>query len=427
MSKIQVPTEKETLEFLSYASSINNLWSAFNNFNQNNSEETYRSFQLMFSDIVGILKDYTDSPAFKKITKAVDFSKNYEIFDRLSTNIENFKNSTDPTHKKYNNGYVSKSLIIDIFADTTALGDALLDLIGKVPTVKFNPINVVFNIISFYATTTSNSMNSHPEWNDKQLIHSSEIDNFLLDGALLTLENWPVLIKPLLDVFDNFVPDIFSPWITPDTITFSGDVDGKPTNDIIDANKFFDDEYTMYGNAGNDTLIGGSKNDLLDGGIGNDILIGNGGNDAFNDTQGFDTYHITDRDTVFDSDGKGEIMFGGKALPKDFILKQGTSGIWEAKDSTGEVIYTAIKGANDLLITSKDSPADSVTLKDFFSIATQRDTTYSALSLVLADSKEEATKHGAYLIKADDRYLSNIYVGGFVKLQTNSSHYQYAA
>lgn len=36
MSKIQVPTEKETLEFLSYASSINNLWSAFNNFNQNN-------------------------------------------------------------------------------------------------------------------------------------------------------------------------------------------------------------------------------------------------------------------------------------------------------------------------------------------------------------------------------------------------------
>lgn len=44
MSKIQVSTEKETVEFLNYASSINNLWSAFNNFNQNNSEETYRSF-----------------------------------------------------------------------------------------------------------------------------------------------------------------------------------------------------------------------------------------------------------------------------------------------------------------------------------------------------------------------------------------------
>lgn len=66
MSRIQVPTEKETLEFLSYASSINNLWSAFNNFNQNNSDETYRSFQLMYSDIVGILKEYTESPAFKK-------------------------------------------------------------------------------------------------------------------------------------------------------------------------------------------------------------------------------------------------------------------------------------------------------------------------------------------------------------------------
>lgn len=122
MSRIQVPTEKETLEFLSYASSINNLWSAFNNFNQNNSDETYRSFQLMYSDIVGILKEYTESPAFKKITKVVDFSKNLTILDRLTDNVEKFSEDS-----KNNNGYVSKSLIIDIFADTALLGDALLD------------------------------------------------------------------------------------------------------------------------------------------------------------------------------------------------------------------------------------------------------------------------------------------------------------
>lgn len=122
MSRIQVPTEKETLEFLSYASSINNLWSAFNNFNQNNSDETYRSFQLMYSDIVGILKEYTESPAFKKIIKVVDFSKNLTILDRLTDNVEKFSEDS-----KNNNGYVSKSLIIDIFADTALLGDALLD------------------------------------------------------------------------------------------------------------------------------------------------------------------------------------------------------------------------------------------------------------------------------------------------------------
>ena len=347
MSKIQVPTQHQTDGFLGTVSAVNNIWSGFNSFSQSNTEETARSAQLFLSDFIGILKAHTESSAFQKIAKVVDVNKMYQIFDRIGDNIISFNDQTNPAHENYNNGYVQKSTIIDIFSDMTALVDTMLDFVGKVPAIKFNPANIVFNVVSFYATTTSNSMNSHPDWNDKQVIHTSEIDNFLLDGALLTLENWPVLIKPLLDVFDNFVPDIFSPWITPDVVTFSGDIDDKPTNDIIDANKFFDDEYTIYGNAGNDTLIGGYKKDLLDGGTGNDILIGNGGDDAFNDEQGFDTYHIKDHDTIFDADGKGVMMFGGKALPSDFILKQGSSGIWEAKDSAGNVLYTAIREAND--------------------------------------------------------------------------------
>ena len=342
MSKIQVPTQHQTDGFLGTVSAVNNIWSGFNSFSQSNTEETARSAQLFLSDFIGILKAHTESSAFQKIAKVVDVNKMYQIFDRLGGSFVKLGDES-----KNNNGYVSKSLVIDIFADMTALVDTMLDFVGKVPAIKFNPANIVFNVVSFYATTTSNSMNSHPDWNDKQVIHTSEIDNFLLDGALLTLENWPVLIKPLLDVFDNFVPDIFSPWITPDTITFSGDIDGKPTNDIIDANKFFDDEYTIYGNAGNDTLIGGYKKDLLDGGTGNDILIGNGGDDAFNDEQGYDTYHIKDHDTIFDADGKGRILFDNKPLPTDFILKQGSSGIWEAKDSAGNVLYTAIREASD--------------------------------------------------------------------------------
>ena len=342
MSKIQVPTQHQTDGFLGTVSAVNNIWSGFNSFSQSNTEETARSAQLFLSDFIGILKAHTESSAFQKIAKVVDVNKMYQLFDRVGENIVKLKRDSEN-----NNGYVGKSLVIDIFSDMTALVDTMLDFVGKVPAIKFNPANIVFNVVSFYAITTSNSMNSHPDWNDKQVIHTSEIDNFLLDGALLTLENWPVLIKPLLDVFDNFVPDIFSPWITPDTITFSGDIDGKPTNDIIDANKFFDDEYTMYGNAGNDTLIGGYKKDLLDGGTGNDILIGNGGDDAFNDEQGYDTYHISDHDTIFDADGKGRILFDNKPLPTDFILKQGSSGIWEAKDSAGNVLYTAIREVND--------------------------------------------------------------------------------
>lgn len=347
MSKIQVPTQHQTDGFLGTVSAVNNIWSGFNSFSQSNTEETARSAQLFLSDFIGILKAHTESSAFQKIAKVVDVNKIYQIIDRIGDNITSFNDQTNPAHENYNNGYVQKSTIIDIFSDMTALVDTMLDFVGKVPAIKFNPANIVFNVVSFYATTTSNSMNSHPDWNDKQVIHTSEIDNFLLDGVLLTLENWPVLIKPLLDVFDNFVPEYLQNWVTPDPTEFMGDADGKPANDVIDPRKFFDDAYRIYGGAGNDTLYGGSKSDVLDGDTGNDTLIGGEGADNLLGGDGFDTYHIQSHDTIFDADGKGVMMFGGKALPADFILKQGSSGIWEAKDSAGNVLYTAIREAND--------------------------------------------------------------------------------
>ena len=342
MSKIQVPTQHQADGFLGTVSAVNNIWSGFNSFSQSNTEETARSAQLFLSDFIGILKAHTESSAFQKIAKVVDVNKMYQLFDRVGENIVKLKRDSEN-----NNGYVGKSLVIDIFSDMTALVDTMLDFVGKVPAIKFNPANIVFNVVSFYATTTSNSMNSHPDWNDKQVIHTSEIDNFLLDGALLTLENWPVLIKPLLDVFDNFVPEYLQNWVTPDPTEFMGDADGKPANDVIDPRKFFDDAYRIYGGAGNDTLYGGSKSDVLDGDTGNDTLIGGEGADNLLGGDGFDTYHISDHDTIFDADGKGRILFDNKSLPTDFILKQGSSGIWEAKDSAGNVLYTAIREVND--------------------------------------------------------------------------------
>ena len=55
-------------------------------------------------------------------------------------------------------------------------------------------------------------------------------------------------------------------------------------------------------NGGDDTLVGGNKKDILKGG------------------EGFDTYYAGDKDTITDSDGKGEVYFdktkltGGKSL-----------------------------------------------------------------------------------------------------------------
>ena len=77
----------------------------------------------------------------------------------------------------------------------------------------------------------------------------------------------------------------------------------------------------IFGLGGDDILKGEKGNDYLNGGTGNDTLIGGQGSDTLIGGTGFDTYHISDHDTLFDSDGKGQILFNDKALPTDFILK----------------------------------------------------------------------------------------------------------
>ncbi|MDY0238933.1 MAG: hypothetical protein RBS42_08790, partial [Campylobacterales bacterium] len=66
---------------------------------------------------------------------------------------------------------------------------------------------------------------------------------------------------------------------------------------------------TIYaqGDDAENTIIGGSKNDYLYGGDNDDILIGNGGGDYMEGGEGFDTYYTNDKDTIYDSDGKGEV------------------------------------------------------------------------------------------------------------------------
>lgn len=72
----------------------------------------------------------------------------------------------------------------------------------------------------------------------------------------------------------------------------------------------------IFGLSGDDTLKGGVGSDILHGGFGNDTLKGESGNDVMYGGQGYDTYHITDHDTIYDSDGKGEIVFEGGLLKR---------------------------------------------------------------------------------------------------------------
>lgn len=350
MSKIQLPSnETYTMRFLDSVSAMNNLWSSFNNYSQKDSIETSRSVDLLLADVFNITKTFFNSlpksPAFQVLDKAINLSKVTDLFQRLDKNLGTFQD------EKENNGYVRKTLVIDIFTDTMALGDIFLNAANKVPTLKFNPTTIVFNIISLFGATTSNFMNSHPDWNNKQLVHVNEIDDLVLDGVILALKNWDVMVQPLKDA----VADFFNPLLESNPVPFIGDQDDNK-DDVIDPDRVFDYSYEIYGLSGNDTLIGGYKKDVIKGGIGNDILKGKEEQDHLFGGTGFDTYHIQDSDVVYDEDMGGQLLFNNGEIEIKAVRFQridDTSDVWFGVDGDNNKIEGLIadKQGNDLLVS----------------------------------------------------------------------------
>lgn len=99
------------------------------------------------------------------------------------------------------------------------------------------------------------------------------------------------------------------------------DLDSKLKLDI-DGVDIAGNHYYIFGGKDNDTIKGGAISDKLFGGTGNDTLIGDAGADYLEGGEGFDTYHITDNDTIYDSDAKGRIFIDAKQLPKVFNINQ---------------------------------------------------------------------------------------------------------
>ena len=112
---------------------------------------------------------------------------------------------------------------------------------------------------------------------------------------------------------------------------------GNDGNDILNGDDGYD---TLYGDNGNDTLSGGVGNDTLNGGYGNDTYIFNLGDG---------------NDTIIDSDGSDTIKFGEGISKDDLIVTR--------VNSNGEFDENA-SNLTDILIKFKNSPNDSITLKD---------------------------------------------------------------
>lgn len=101
------------------------------------------------------------------------------------------------------------------------------------------------------------------------------------------------------------------------------------------------DSRRMQGNAevaSNDLLIGGGGDDTLRSHCGDDVLIGGQGRDRMEGGEGRDTYVVDAGDTVMDSDGVGEVRWGGQPLTGGARVESDPANAYRSDD--GRFVYT---------------------------------------------------------------------------------------
>jgi GH24 family phage-related lysozyme (muramidase) len=103
----------------------------------------------------------------------------------------------------------------------------------------------------------------------------------------------------------------------------------------------------------NDLLIGAGGDDTLRSHRGNDILIGGEGRDRLEGGHGRDTYVVGNGDTVLDSDGQGEVRWGGRVLTGGTRVETDPPNTYRSEDGR----YTYEIGNGNLTVTD-NSVAD---------------------------------------------------------------------
>lgn len=163
---------------------------------------------------------------------------------------------------------------------------------------------------------------------------------------------------------------------------------GVLPGDLLDLNHYHDyfadklkNGITYVGGQNNDTITGTEYNDRLLGATSSDTLKGLRGSDHMEGGIGFDTYHIEDEDTVFDSDGKGKLVFKNGKTAGQFERIADQDGVWRSEG------MQAIRQGNDLKVSAD---GDSATIQNFFAqAAAGTDGSLSLLTLADAVPTEE--------------------------------------
>lgn len=154
----------------------------------------------------------------------------------------------------------------------------------------------------------------------------------------------------------------------------------------------------LYGGKGDDVLIAGEATTYTDSGDGYDIpeTHDDGVEDYLEGGVGFDTYHVGNKDKIFDSDVEGVIHFNGNELPKQFhaLIKHNPDSqeknlFWYELDKDGNKTgISAKKDGDHLRIFDKDG--SYITIQNFFQVAHELDNGgFSGLSIELLPKEEE--------------------------------------
>lgn len=422
---------------LSSVSIANNILSAINNANSDNSNEIEigRSVLLAVFDTIGVVGDFLGNSKLGKSLNVGSWAvETGLVADRLfSVNLPDYYAYRDFSSPKYAEmkGYIPVTLVLDIMSDTAKLAEKLSD-IASLLNKTFTPISIVINVASALITQVSNNINvginnieflaqnfeSYQNADEAQrealakqwseiVIHKDDFSfaEFFGEAMLHVLTNKDALFGVLGQIIDQTIPDVLNPFDKPT----EEDLLGTDGNDVIDANSLFDDPYLIMGHKGNDVLTGGSRNDHIDGGDGNDILTGNGGSDELLGGEGFDTYYIEDNDIIYDSDGQGAIALEKGILPDVFI--QDTDNTWIAKDKSDKPTHIATRQEANLIITTISS-GQVLTIQNFFNTTTTTGAITEALSIMLVKQSDEDKANFTSVLTTDGTKTANVYTGG---------------
>lgn len=144
----------------------------------------------------------------------------------------------------------------------------------------------------------------------------------------------------------------------------------------------------------NDLLIGEGGNDVLRGHQGDDVLIGGQGRDRLEGGAGHDTYVVGGGDTVRDTDGRGELHWGGQRLTGGVRSETDPAGTYRSED--GRFSYRLVEGNLTITDTQATEAADrEPTLVENFQ--------NGQLGITLADDRRADLDSPAYL--RDPMYL----------------------